>query len=135
MLKMRLIWKVYRIFIFHPIFMHFFLWIDWNEMRTSGLMLTRFPLSLMVSEINFTERGQVSNSKILTFINSPDPKGHMSFCHYWASVVHPSVNFSHFDQLLWRHWANLNQTLVEWSLNGPLPKFCPVILTSNQDGR
>jgi hypothetical protein len=23
---------------------------------------------------------------------------------------------------------------VEWSLDGPLPKLCPVILTSNQDG-
>jgi hypothetical protein len=32
------------------------------------------------------------------------------------------------------HWANLNQTLVEWSLDGPLPKLCPVIPTSNQDG-
>jgi hypothetical protein len=30
---------------------------------------------------------------------------------------------------------NLNQTLVEWSLDGPLPKLCPVIPTSNQDGR
>jgi hypothetical protein len=29
----------------------------------------------------------------------------------------------------------LNQTLVEWSLDGPLPKLCPVITTSNQDGR
>jgi hypothetical protein len=28
-----------------------------------------------------------------------------------------------------------NQTLVEWSLDGPLPQLCPVILTSNQDGR
>jgi hypothetical protein len=26
------------------------------------------------------------------------------------------------------------QTLVEWSLDGPLPQLCPVILTSNQDG-
>ena len=50
------------------------------------------------------------------------------------SSVHPSVNFSHFNQLLWNHWANLNQILVEWSLNGPLPKLCPVIPTSNQDG-
>jgi hypothetical protein len=50
------------------------------------------------------------------------------------SSIHPSVNFSHFNQLLWSHWANLNQTLVEWSLDGPLPKLCPVILTSNQDG-
>jgi hypothetical protein len=29
---------------------------------------------------------------------------------------------------------NLNQTFVEWSLDGPLPKLCPVIPTSNQDG-
>jgi hypothetical protein len=51
-----------------------------------------------------------------------------------SSVVRPSVNFSHFNQLLWSHWANLNQTLVEWSLDGPFPKLCPVIPTSNQDG-
>jgi hypothetical protein len=25
--------------------------------------------------------------------------------------------------------------VVEWSLGGPLPKLCPVIPTSNQDGR
>jgi hypothetical protein len=43
-----------------------------------------------------------------------------------SSVVRPSVNFSHFNQLLWSHRANLNQTLVEWSLDGPLPKLCPV---------
>ena len=49
--------------------------------------------------------------------------------------VRPSVNFSHFNQLLWSRWANLNQTLVEWSLDGPLPNLCPVIPTANQDGR
>ena len=47
----------------------------------------------------------------------------------------PSVNISHFNLLLRNHWANCNQTLVEWSLDGPLPKLCPVIPTSNQDGR
>ena len=51
------------------------------------------------------------------------------------SVRRPSVNFSHFNQLLWSHWANFNQTLVEWSLDGPLPKLCSMIPTSNQDGR
>ena len=50
------------------------------------------------------------------------------------SLRRPSVNFSHFNQLLWRYWANLNQALVEWFLDGPLPKLCPVIPTSNQDG-
>jgi hypothetical protein len=37
--------------------------------------------------------------------------------------------------LLRNHWANCNQTLVEWSLDGPLPKLCTVIKTYNQDGR
>jgi hypothetical protein len=31
--------------------------------------------------------------------------------------------------------TNCNQTLVEWSLDGPLPKMCPGIPTSNQDVR
>jgi hypothetical protein len=50
-------------------------------------------------------------------------------------VRRPSVNISHFNLLLRNHWANCNQTLVEWSLDGSLPNLCPVILTSNQDGR
>jgi hypothetical protein len=37
--------------------------------------------------------------------------------------------------LLWNYWGNLNQTLLKWSLGGPLPNLCPVIPTSNQDGR
>ena len=57
------------------------------------------------------------------------------FLAHLTQRVRPSVNFSHFNQLLWSNWANLNQTLVEWSLDGPLPKLCPVIPTSNQDGR
>ena len=30
------------------------------------------------------------------FISSPDPKGHVSYCYHWASVV----SFLHFNQLL-----------------------------------
>jgi hypothetical protein len=37
--------------------------------------------------------------------------------------------------LLWNYWANLNQTLLKWFLDSPLPKLCPVIPISNQDGR
>jgi hypothetical protein len=47
-------------------------------------------------------------------------KGHVSFCHHLASVVRGKL--SHFNLLLRNHWANCNQTLVEWSLDGPLPK-------------
>jgi hypothetical protein len=64
---------------------------------------------------------------------------HLAFrpCELLSSLFirRPSVNISHFNLLLRYHWANCNQTLVEWSLDGPLPKMCPVIPTSNQDGR
>ena len=64
---------------------------------------------------------------------------HLAFrpCELLSSlfVCRPSVNISHFNLLLRNHWANCNQTLVEWSLDGPLPNLCPMILTSNQDGR
>jgi hypothetical protein len=36
--------------------------------------------------------------------------------------------------LLWNYGANLNQTLLKWSLGGPLPKLCPAFQTSDQDG-
>jgi len=54
----------------------------------------------------------------------------------WAIAItfRSSVNISHFNLLLRNHLANCKQTLVEWSLGGPLPKLCPVIPTSNQDG-
>jgi hypothetical protein len=38
---------------------------------------------------------------------------------------------SHKNLLFRNHWANCNQTLVEWSST----KICPVIPTSNQDVR
>ena len=59
-------------------------------------------------------------------------KGHVSFCHHLAFAVRRKL--SHLNLLLINHWANCNQTLVEWSLDGPLPKLCPVIPTSNQFG-
>ena len=64
---------------------------------------------------------------------------HLAFrpCELLSSlfVRRPSVNISHFNLLLRNHWTNCNQTLVKWSLDGPLSKLCPVIPTSNQDGR
>ncbi len=59
--------------------------------------------------------------------------GHVSFRHHLASVVRRKL--SHLNLLLRNHRANCNQTLVEWSWDGPLPKLYPVIPTSNQYGR
>ena len=40
-------------------------------------------------------------------------------CRLSSVVRRPSVNISHFNFLLRKHWTNCNQTLVEWSLDGP----------------
>ena len=37
--------------------------------------------------------------------------------------------------LLWNYWANLNQTLLKWSLGGPLSKLFPSAPSGIQDGR
>ena len=37
--------------------------------------------------------------------------------------------------LLWNYCANLNQTLLKWSLGGPLSKLCPSVPSCIQDGR
>ena len=50
------------------------------------------------------------------------------------SLTQDPMGNSHKNLLLRNHWANCNQTLVEWSLDGPLSKLCPVIPTSIQDG-
>ena len=36
--------------------------------------------------------------------------------------------------LLWNYLANLNQTLLKWSLGGPLSKLCPSAPSCIQDG-
>ena len=40
-----------------------------------------------------------------------------------------------FSLLLWNYCANLNQTLLKWSLGGPLSKLCPSAPSFIQDGR
>ena len=67
-----------------------------------------------------------------SYISDGDFLAHLAFrpCELLPSlfVCHSPVNISHFN-LLRNHWANCNQTLVEWSLGGPLPNLCPVIPT------
>ena len=52
---------------------------------------------------------------------------HLAFkpCELLSSlfVRRPSVNISHFNLLPRNHWTNCNQTLVEWSLDGPLSNY------------
>ena len=37
--------------------------------------------------------------------------------------------------LVWNYLLNLNQTLLKWSLDGPLSELYPMTQPANQDGR
>ena len=56
-------------------------------------------------------------------------KGNMSFCHHLASVVRrlSSVNFSHFNLLLWNLSAKWSET---WKVLSKTCSFCPDPLTN-----
>ena len=50
----------------------------------------------------------------------------------YYGIFYELWTFADFDRLcklkkfllLWNYWANLNQTLLKWSLGGPLSKLC-----------
>ena len=54
---------------------------------------------------------------------------------FHITLTQDPMGNSHKNLLFRNHWANCNQTLVEWSLDRPLPKYCPAIAAFNQDGR
>ena len=109
-------------------FYKFDIWF-WNCFRQCSILFLAHLTRRVMWAIAITWR--LSSSSVVNFL-AHLAKGHVSFCHHLASVIHRKL--SHFNLLLRNHWANCNQTLVEWSLDGPLPKLCPVIPTSNQDG-
>ena len=41
---------------------------------------------------------------------------------------------SHKNHLVWNQQLNQNQTLMEQSFDGSLPKLCPAVVLSHQDG-
>ena len=106
-------------------------WVLWfycsQNLKLFGFAICRFWMSLMK---DYSRNASYALNLISTFI------AHLAFrpCDLLSSlfVRRPFVNISRFNLLLRNHWANCNQTLVEWFLDGPLPT--PVIPTSNQDG-
>jgi hypothetical protein len=95
-------------------------WVLWfycsQNLKLFGFAICRFWMSLMK---DYSRNASYALNLISTF------SAHLA----WAIVItfrpSSSVNISHFNLLLRNHLANCNQTLVEWFLDGPLPKLCP----------
>ena len=56
-------------------------------------------------------------------------------CTAVLSLTQDPMGNLHKNHLVWNQQLNQNQTLMEQSLDGPLPKFCPAVTLSHQDGR
>ena len=50
------------------------------------------------------------------------------------SLTQDPMGNSHKNLLFWNQLLNWNQTLIKYSLHGPLPKLCLVVPLSDQDG-
>ena len=50
------------------------------------------------------------NQNVLFIISSPCHSGNVSYCHYLVRQCRPSVNFSHFNLLLWNPLAKWTET-------------------------
>ena len=121
-------------------------WIPFKIVSDSAALHSRWPLLLKI-EIS-------SNGQNCSILSQNVPK--FELCEHndelfsiYYRIFYELWTFADFDRLcklekrgmklkktpfLWNYWANLNQTLLKWFLDGPLPKLCPVIPTSKQDG-
>jgi hypothetical protein len=60
----------------------------------------------------------------------------LNFCLFWPIMqIRKRGMRLKKNLLLWNYCANLNQTLLKWSLGRPLSKWYPSALSCIQDGR
>ena len=123
-------------------------WAPFKFVSDSPALHSRWPLLLKI-EIS-------SNGQNCSILSQNEPK--LELCKHndelfsiYYRIFYELWTFADFDRLcklekrgdeikkknllLWNYWANINQALLKWFLDGPLPNLCPVIPTSNQDGR
>ena len=77
-----------------------------------------------------------------SLLNGPFPKlrlvvppSDQDGCKAVLSLTQDPMGNSHKNHLVWNQQLNQNQSLMEQSLDGPLPKLCPAVALSHQDGR
>ena len=121
-------------------------WVPFKIVSDSPALHSRWPLLLKI-EIS-------SNGQNCSILSQNVPKFELykhndELFNMYYRIFYELWTFADFDRLcklekggmkfkkdllLWNYWANLSQTLLKWFLDGPLPKLCPLIPTSNQDG-
>ena len=120
-------------------------WVPFKIVSVSAVLYPRMPPLLKI-EIS-------SNGQNCSILSQNVPKFELYKHNYelfniYYRIFYVLWTFDDFDRLcklekrgdeikkdLWNYWANLNQTLLKWSLGGPLSKLCPSAPSCIQDGR
>ena len=122
-------------------------WSPFKIVSVSAVLYPRWPPLLKI-EIS-------SNGQNCSILSQKVPKFELykhndELFNIYYGIFYELWNFADFDRLcklekrgdeikknllLWNYWANLNQTLLKWSLCGPLSKLCPSAPSCIQDGR
>ena len=122
-------------------------WSPFKIVSVSTVLYPRWPPLLKI-EIS-------SNGQNCSILSQKVPKFELykhndELFNIYYGIFYELWTFAYFDRLcklekrgdeikknplLWNYWANLNQTLLKWSLGGPLSKMCPSAPSCIQDGR
>jgi hypothetical protein len=120
-------------------------WSPFKIVSISAVLYPRWPPLLKI-EI-------YSNGKNCSILSQKVPKFELykhndELFNIYYGIFYELWTFAYFDRLcklekrgdeikknlLWNYCANLNQTLLTWTLGGPLSKLCPSAPSCIQDG-
>ena len=122
----------------------------WSTFKIVSVSAVMFPGWPPLLNIEISSNGQncsILSQKVPKFELN---KHNEELFNIYYGIFYELWTFADFDQLcklekrgdkikknhlLWNYWAYLNQTLMKWSLCGPLSKLCPSAPSCIQDGR
>ena len=122
-------------------------WSSFKIVSVSAVLYPKWPPLLKI-EIS-------SNGQNCSILSQKVPKFELykhndELFNIYYGIFYELWTFAYFDRLcklekrgmkfkknllLWNYCDNLNQTLLEWSLGGPLSNLCPSVPSCIQDGR
>ena len=123
--------------------------LGWSPFKIVSVSTVLYPMWPPWLKIEISSNGQncsILSQKVLKFELY---KHNDELFNIYYGIFNELRTFAYFDRLcklekrgdeikknlLWNYWANLNQTLLKWSLGGPLSKLCPSAPSCIQDGR
>jgi hypothetical protein len=121
-------------------------WSPFKIVSVSAVLFPRWPPWLKIEISSYGQNCSILSQKVPKFELY---KHNDDLFNIFYGIFYELWTFTDFDRLcklekrvdeikknlLWNYWANLNQTLLKWSIGGPLSKLCPSAPSCIQDGR